>query len=154
MTSKGMKRAKEIFQLIPCTCELWTVYHAILSSWGMERYWIKSLLLLMSSSLGFFNKVSKQTLLSSSFDSLRSHNVYMSLPRHFTCLSFILPLMMAICGAQDRVWSLRHTCATYIAKSKIGSTEKIKSYNQIKMCTCMDCNGWNGNSFCMISLPI
>ena len=28
-----------------------------------------------------------------------------------------------------------------------------KSYNQIKMCICMDCDGWNGNSFCMISLP-
>ena len=28
-----------------------------------------------------------------------------------------------------------------------------KSYNQIKMCMCMDCDGWNGNSFCMISLP-
>ena len=29
-----------------------------------------------------------------------------------------------------------------------------KSYNQIKMCTCIDCDGWNGNSFCMISLYI
>ena len=120
----------------------------------MERYWIKSLLLLMSSSLGFFNKFSKQTLLSSSFNSLRSLNVYMSLPRHLTCLFFILLLVMAICGAQGRVWRIRHTCITYIAKSKTGSKEKNKSYNQIKMCTCMDCGGWNGNSFCMVSLSL
>jgi hypothetical protein len=26
----------------------------------------------------------------------------------------------------------------FIAKSKTGSREKNKSYNQIKMCTCMD----------------
>ena len=32
---------------------------------------------------------------------------------------------------------IRHTCITYFAKSKTGSKEKIKSYNQIKMCTCM-----------------
>ena len=67
---------------------------------------------------GFFNKFSKQTLLSSSFDSLRSLNVYMSLPRHLTCVFFILLLVMAICGAQGRAWSIRHTCITYIAKSK------------------------------------
>ena len=102
----------------------------------------------------FFNKFSKQTLLSSSFDSLRSLNVYMSLPRHLTCLFFILLLVMAICGAQGRVWKIRHTCITFIAKSKTGSKEKNKSYNQIKMCTCTDCGGWDGNSFCMISLPI
>ena len=72
----------------------------------------------MSSSLEVFNKFSKQTLLSSSFDSLRSLNVYMSLPRHLTCLFFILLLVMAICGAQGRAWSKRHTCITYIAKSK------------------------------------
>jgi hypothetical protein len=28
----------------------------------------------------------------------------------------------------------RHTCITYIAKSKTGSKEKINSFNQIKMC--------------------
>src|SRR6185312_11436351 len=61
----------------------------------MEWSRIKSLLLLMSSSLGVFNKFPKQTLLSSSFDSLRSLNVYMSLPRHLTCLFFILLLVMA-----------------------------------------------------------
>ena len=49
---------------------------------------------------------------------------------------------------------MRHTRITYIAKSKAGSKEKNKSYNQIKMCMCMNCDGWNGNSFCMISLPI
>ena len=108
----------------------------------------------MSNSLGFFNKYSKQTLLSSSFDSLRSLSVYMSLPRHLTCLIFILLLVMATCGAQGRVWRITHTCITCIAKSKTGSKEKNKSCNQIKMCTCMDCDGWNGNSFCMISLPI
>ena len=67
---------------------------------------------------------------------------------------FILLLVMAICGAQGRAWSTRHTCITYIAMSKTESKVKNKSYNQIKMCTCMDCDGWNGNSFCMISLPI
>ena len=90
----------------------------------MEWSRIKSLLLLMSSSLGFFNKFSKETLLSSTFDSLRSLNVYMSLPRHLTCLFFILLLVMAIYRAQGRVWRIRHTCITYIAKSKTGSKEK------------------------------
>ena len=90
----------------------------------MEWSWIKSLLLLMSSGLGFFNKFSKETLLSSSFDSFRSLNVYMSLPRHFTCLFFILLLVMAVCRAQGRVWRIRHTCITWIAKSKTGSKEK------------------------------
>ena len=73
---------------------------------------------------GFFNKFSKQTLLSSSFDSLRLLKVYVSLPRHFTCLFFILLLVMAICGAQGRVWRIRHTCITCIAKSKTVSKEK------------------------------
>ena len=90
----------------------------------MERYWIKSLLLLLSSSSGFFNKVSNPTLLSSSFDSLGSLNVYVSLPRHFTCLLFILLPVMAICGAQGRVGMIMHTCITCIAKSKTGSKEK------------------------------
>ena len=76
----------------------------------MEWSRIKSLLLLMSSSLGFFNKFSKQTLLSSSFDSLRSLNVYMSLPRHLTCLFFILLLVMAICGAQGRAYLYHIYC--------------------------------------------
>src|SRR6185312_7125471 len=120
----------------------------------MECLRIKSLLLLMSISLGFFNKFSKQTLLSSSFDSLGSLNVYVSLLRHFTCLLFILLLVMAICGAQGRVGMIMHTCITCIAKSKTRSKQKNKSYDQIKMCTCMDCDGWNGNSFRMISLPI
>ena len=43
----------------------------------------------------FFSEFSKQTLLSSSFDPLRSLNVYMSSPRHLTCLFFILLLVMA-----------------------------------------------------------
>jgi len=77
-------------------------------------------------------------MLSSSFDSLRSLNVYMSLPRHLTCLSFTLLLMMAICGAQGRIWKIRHTCITFIAKSKTGSKKKNKSHSQIKMCTCMN----------------
>ena len=113
----------------------------------MERYWIKSLLLLMSSSLGFFNKVSKQTLLSSSFDSLGPLNVYVSSPRLLTCLFFILFLVMAICGAQGRIWRIRHTYITCIAKSKTGSKEENKSCNQIKMCTCMDYDGCNGTPF-------
>jgi hypothetical protein len=29
---------------------------------------------------------------------------------------------------------IRHTCITYIAKSKTRSKEKIKSYDHIKMC--------------------
>jgi hypothetical protein len=33
---------------------------------------------------------------------------------------------------------VRHTCITYIAKSKTGSKEKMKSYNQINMCMCMN----------------
>ena len=74
---------------------------------------------------GFFNKFSKQTLLSSSFDSLRSLNVFISLPRHLTSLLFTLLLVMAICGAQGRIWRIRHTCITYIAKSKTGSKEKL-----------------------------
>jgi len=113
---------------------------------------MKSLLLLMSSSLRFFNKFSKQTLLSSSFDSLGSLNVYVSLPRHLTCRFFTLLLVMDIFGAQGRIWRIRHTCIICIAKSKTGSKEKNRSYNQIKMCTCVDCAGWDVNSFCMISL--
>ena len=93
-------------------------------------------------------------MLSSSFDSLGSLNVYMSLPRQLTCLFFVLLLVTAICGAQGRAWKIRHTCLTYISRSKTGSKEKNKSYNQIKMCTCMDCGGWNGSSFCMISLSL
>ena len=73
-------------------------------------------------------------MVASSFDSLRSLNVYMSSPRHLPF--FILLLMMAICGAQGRI-KRKHTCITYFAKSKTGSTEKIKSYHQIKMCTGM-----------------
>jgi hypothetical protein len=34
--SNGMKQAYEIFRTIPCTCQLWSVYHAILGSWRME----------------------------------------------------------------------------------------------------------------------
>ena len=71
----------------------------------------------------------------------------MNLPRHLTCLLFTLLLVMAICGAQGRVWRIRHTCIAHIKKSKTRSKEKNKSYNQIKMCTCMDYGGWNGNSF-------
>jgi hypothetical protein len=33
---------------------------------------------------------------------------------------------------------MRHTCITFIAKSKTGSKERIKSYNQIKMCIFID----------------
>ena len=73
-------------------------------------------------------------MLSSSFDSLISLNVYMSSPRHLTCLFFTLLLMMAICGAQGRVSKTRHTCITFIAKSKTRPKEKNKSYNHIKMC--------------------
>jgi hypothetical protein len=36
---------------------------------------------------------------------------------------------------------MRHTCITFIAKSKTGSKERIKSYNQIKMCMCRDMMG-------------
>jgi hypothetical protein len=50
----------------------------------------------------FFNEFSKQTLLSSLFDSLRLLNVYISSPRHLTWLFFILLLTVAICGAQGR----------------------------------------------------
>jgi hypothetical protein len=42
--------------------------------------------------------------------------------------------MMAICGAQGRI-NIKHTCITYIAKSKTG-------FSQIKMCTCMTCDGY------------
>jgi hypothetical protein len=33
---------------------------------------------------------------------------------------------------------MRHTCITFIAKSKTGSKERIKSYNGIKMFMCRD----------------
>jgi hypothetical protein len=56
----------------------------------------------MSRRLGFFNKFSKQTLLGSSFDSLKSLNGYS--PHQGIRLPFFnLLLMMAIYGAQDRV---------------------------------------------------
>jgi hypothetical protein len=42
--------------------ELWSVYYAILGSWGVERSWVNSLLLLMSSILGFFHWVFKINL--------------------------------------------------------------------------------------------
>jgi hypothetical protein len=61
---------------------MWSVYHAILGSWRMERSWTKSLLLIMSSNLGFCNGFQNKPCLASSFDSLRSLNVYLSLPRH------------------------------------------------------------------------
>jgi hypothetical protein len=61
-TSKGMKRAQDIFQTLSCTCELLSVYYAILGSWGMERFLIKSPQLLMSSNLGFFQRVFKTNL--------------------------------------------------------------------------------------------
>ena len=93
----------------------------MLGSWGMEWSWIKSLLLLMSSSLGFFNKFSKQTLLGSSFDSLRLLNVYMSLPRHLTCLFSILILVMAIYGAQGRVWRIKAYLYHIYCKVKNGT---------------------------------
>ena len=32
---------------------------------------------------------------------------------------------------------MRHTCSSYIAKSKTGSLEEDKSYNLIKMCMCV-----------------
>jgi hypothetical protein len=35
-------------------------------------------------------------------------------------------------------YKMRNTCITCIAKSKIRSKEKMKSYNQIKMCMCRD----------------
>ena len=44
-------------------------------------------------SIGFL----KQTLLRSSYDSFLSFNMYISLPRHLTCLFFILLLVMTIC---------------------------------------------------------
>ena len=123
----------------------------------MEWSRIKSHLLLMSSSLGFFNKFSKQTLLSSSFDSLRSLNMYMSLPRHLTCLFFILLLVTAICGAQGRAWEIRHTCLTYIAMSKTGSKEKKQIIQSDQDVHVYGYGGWymvDGNSFCMVSLHL
>ena len=109
----------------------------------------------MSTSLGFFNKFSEQTLLSSSFDSLRSLNVYMSLPRHLTCLFFILLLVTAICGDQGRAWEIRHTCLTYIAMSKTGSKEKkqiIQSDQDVHVYG-LWCMEWK-LLLCMISLSI
>jgi DnaJ-class molecular chaperone len=49
--------------------------------------------------------------------------------------------MKAICTAQGRI-KIKHTCITSIAKSKTGSEEKNNSYNQMKMCTCMRCDGY------------
>jgi hypothetical protein len=46
-----------------------------------------------------------------------------SSPRHLICLSFILLLMMTICGAQGRI-KIKHTFITYIAKPKTGSRRK------------------------------
>jgi hypothetical protein len=43
--------------------------------------------------------------------------------------------MMPVCGAQGRV---KDKAYSYIVKSKTRSKKKIKSYNQIKTCMCMD----------------
>ena len=40
-----------------------------------------------------------------------------------------------------------HTCTAYIAKSKIGSNRENRSYNQIKMCMCVEFSGWNSHPF-------
>ena len=41
----------------------------------------------------------------------------------------------------------KHTCFTYIAKLKTGSNRENRSYNQIKMCMCMEFSGWNSHPF-------
>ena len=129
----GFQRYEACIRDIPThTLHLRTFEVSILPSWVVEEWNGRESDHFYSScqvAWGFFNKFSKQTLLSSSFDSLRSLNEYMSLPRHLTCLFFILLLAMAICGAQDRVWRITHTCITRIAKSKTGSKETNKSYN-------------------------
>jgi hypothetical protein len=119
-----MKRAEEIVQTIPCTCELCGV--SIMLSWVVEEWnshesnhFCSPCQATWSFAIIFQNK----PLLSSSFDSLRSLNVYMSSPWHYNCLSFILLLMMVICGAQGRI-KIKDTCITYIAKSKTGSKKK------------------------------
>ena len=40
-----------------------------------------------------------------------------------------------------------HTCTAYIAKSKTGSNRENRSYNQIKMCMCVEFSGRNSHSF-------
>ena len=41
----------------------------------------------------------------------------------------------------------KHTCFAYIAKSKTRSNRENRSYNQIKMCMCMEYSGWNSHPF-------
>ena len=41
----------------------------------------------------------------------------------------------------------KHTCFTYIAKSKTGSNRENMSYNQINMCMCVEFSGWNSHPF-------
>ena len=67
---------------------------------------------------------------------------------------FILLLVMAICGAQGRVWKISHTWITCIAKSKTGSKEKNQSHNQIKMSTCMNVVDKMETPLCMILLSL
>jgi hypothetical protein len=88
--------------------------------------------------LGVFQRFSKsKTLLGiSSFDALKSLNVYI-LTKAWTCFSSNLLLWLMWSSGYGR--KNKHTCITFIAKSKIKSKEKIKLYNnQIKLCTCMD----------------
>ena len=40
-----------------------------------------------------------------------------------------------------------HTCTAYIAKSKTRSNRENRSYNQIKMCMCVEFFGWNSHPF-------
>jgi hypothetical protein len=115
------------------TCFLWTlwsVYYATLTTMNQLPW----LLITNTWDFWWFSKI--KLCLASSFDSLGSLNVYMSSPRHWTCLSFIILLMVAICGAQGRERKDKHTCIILIAKSKTRSKEKIKSHNKIRTCTC------------------
>ena len=41
----------------------------------------------------------------------------------------------------------KHTCTAYIAKSKTEPNRENRSYNQIKMCMCMEFSGWNSHPF-------
>ena len=99
----GFQRYEACIRDIPThTLHLRTFEVSILPSWVVEEWNGRESDHFYSScqvAWGFFNKFSKQTLLSSSFDSLGSLNVYVSLPRHLTCLFFILLLVMAIRGA-------------------------------------------------------
>ena len=102
MTSKGMTRAEEVFQTIPALVNFEV---SIMPSWVVEEWngiesshFRSSCQVAWDFSISFQNKLCLAPHLI-----LSGRSMCLSLPRHLTCLFFILLLVMAICGAQGRV---------------------------------------------------